>query len=280
MDFKWLKQMQKFSTVKEMDENVRAFLKEHKPKLSEGNMEVLTFIWRHSVKYPGVSFAKIDTIVKETGLSRRTVNRTITRLEKMGLLERVETTKPNGKRGCNVLLLLPQEGFFLPEDDTASDTVHDTAAINDPPRADKASPEEIEPETKDKQRIISKECKPVHNPMDVSFLPSFIPSSFITTAQSFLSVHQIEKAWQTAKLAYRKRKPSGELSDYIDLIVTTFKQSVYAYRTGKVKKEFLGYFYGGMLQVFSNRIHQEVLMDPSNVYYDWLREEEDDGKKL
>ncbi|MBY0121474.1 helix-turn-helix domain-containing protein [Bacillus sp. S/N-304-OC-R1] len=49
-------------------------------------MKVLQFIWRHSVKVVGVSFAKYDTIAEAVKLSRRTVIRAVQKLENLGFL--------------------------------------------------------------------------------------------------------------------------------------------------------------------------------------------------
>lgn len=126
VDMSWIREQQRFKNKKELDLHVRSFLYKRKAALSEGTIGVLTFIWRHAVKYPGVAFPKRATIVQGTGLSESTVIRSLRCLVQEGLIMKVATKKPNGRQGGNLLVFLPQTDVFLPSDDTPPDTLRDT----------------------------------------------------------------------------------------------------------------------------------------------------------
>ncbi len=260
MNIETLRSLQPFPTRKELDLRVRAFLYHHKPALSEGTLTILKYIWRHSVKYPGVSFSKVETIQTKTSKSRSTVIRAINCLVKKGLLTRVPTTRPNGKRGVNILVFLTDETESLPE------------------------PEQFEVETPREMTPIEKpssDTEPVMNKHDQKnntttvnsdFLPSYIPQSFISIARSFLSHSEILSAWKSALLAYKYVNLTYPIEWYVEQINQTFKQAIFAKREGTIKKNFLGYFYGGLKQMFTQTVRKEVMADSSNLYYDWLED--------
>lgn len=58
LNYEMMKNHQAFGSVEDMDLSVRGFLYSFKASLSESTVKVLNFIWRHSVKVAGVSFAK------------------------------------------------------------------------------------------------------------------------------------------------------------------------------------------------------------------------------
>ncbi|RDY70592.1 helix-turn-helix domain-containing protein, partial [Halobacillus trueperi] len=199
MDWNNIKDHQRFKDKKELDLHVRSFLYKRKAALSEGTLKVLTFIWRHAVKFPGVAFPKRATITKGTGLSESTVVRALRSLVNEKLIEKVTTKKPNGRQGGNLLVFLPQPDLFLPSDDTPRDTLPDTPQKTSTPQQDNPQAAKSTPETEKKQgeSSISKVV-----PFDVTFLPSFIPSSFIETSQPFVGVEQVLPAWRTVQSAF------------------------------------------------------------------------------
>ncbi|WP_226577853.1 helix-turn-helix domain-containing protein [Halobacillus litoralis] len=123
MNMDWIRKYQPFTSKKELDEHVRSFLYKRKAALSDGTLDVLRFIWRHAVKYPGVAFPKRATIVKGTMRSESTVVRALRCLVQEGLIEKIATKKPNGRQGGNLIIFLPQTDVFLPTDDTPRDTL-------------------------------------------------------------------------------------------------------------------------------------------------------------
>ena len=98
------KTYQSFETVEDLNQTVRRFLFQNKGRLTEQQIKVLMFIWRHSIKIPGVSFAKNETIAKEINIDRETVIRAVKRLVELGLLLKVPTSR-NEQRGADILVI-------------------------------------------------------------------------------------------------------------------------------------------------------------------------------
>lgn len=267
----WIREQQRFKDKKELDYHVRSFLYKRKAALSEGTLRVLTFIWRHAVKFPGVAFPKRATIVEGTGLSESTVIRGLRCLVKEGLIMKVTTTKPNGRQGGNLLVFLPQTDLFLPSDDTPLDTLRDTPQKEENKRQDKPQRTNSTTETENKQGK-SSFSKVV--PFDASFLPSFIPPSFIETSQAFIGVDQVLPAWRTVQSAYRQWKLEGPIEDYLEVINQTLKRAVFAYKKGLVRTELLRYFYGGLMEVWKQIARKEGFASGKDlIFYNWLEEE-------
>ncbi|WP_176224010.1 helix-turn-helix domain-containing protein [Thalassobacillus devorans] len=250
-----IRQLQSFPNKNAMDLRVRAFLYHHKATLSPGALQVLKFIWRHSVKFPGVSFAKIDTIMEKTSRSRSTVIRAINIFVAKGLMKRVPAVRPNGKRGVNFLVILPEE----------------TAACPWEKEAETEQPEgsTLKPAPAHKSDIKKAVSKPM---MDTDYLPAFIPKAFIKLTKPYLQITDIYAAWGSVMRAYRQMKLNYPVDHYIDVITKTFKQAIFLQKQGAIKKTFLGYFYGGMRNSFTQVGRKEIMDDPSNLYYDWLHE--------
>ncbi|MBM7553222.1 helix-turn-helix domain-containing protein [Thalassobacillus pellis] len=253
MDISEIRSLQAFPSKKEMDLRVRAFLYHHKAELSSGTLDVLRFIWRHSVKYPGVSFAKIETIMLKTLRSRSTVIRAINTLEEKGLLTRIPNTRPNGKRGVNILVINASTEEQLPSEDAGVSTTNEKAS----------SPIKI-PQEK------ASAIKSTKQVIDADYLPSYIPDAFIALTQSFLNVNEILSAWNSVRRVYEVYNLNYPVEHYLQAIIRTFKQAVFAKQNGWIKKTFLGYFYGGMKATFTQLVRKEVMSDPANLYFDWL----------
>ncbi|WP_176142507.1 helix-turn-helix domain-containing protein [Halobacillus hunanensis] len=265
MNIENLRNLQPFPTKKELDFRVRAFLYHHKPALSEGTLTILKYIWRHSVKYPGVSFSKVETIQTKTNKSRSTVIRAINCLVKKGLLTRIPTTRPNGKRGVNILVFLTDETECLPKPEQPSEGLIELETPLESTSMEKSS-SDAEPvlNNNDKENITTT--------VNSDFLPSYIPQTFISVSRSFLSHSEILSAWKSALHAYKYVNLTYPIEWYIEQINQTFKQAIFAKREGTIKKHFLGYFYGGLKQMFTQTVRKEVMADSSNLYYDWLED--------
>ncbi|WJE17059.1 helix-turn-helix domain-containing protein [Halobacillus sp. ACCC02827] len=269
MMMNWVRKHQTFQSKAELDKHVRSFLYRRKAALSEGTLEVLTFLWRHAVKFPGVTFPKRQTVVKSTGLSESTVVRALRRLVQEGLIEKVRTTKPNGRQGVNLIVFLPQDTGSLPVDDTPPDTLPDTPQKSEKPFHLCSEASFTQPETKEKQRKASL-SKSV--PLDASYLPSFIPNRFIQTTIPFLQTDKILDAWRTVENAYKQSDLMMPLEAYEDLYIQTFKQGVYAWKKGRIRTELLRYYYGGLVRTFEIQARKEAFQrQESLLYYDWLQ---------
>ncbi|ARI77867.1 helix-turn-helix domain-containing protein [Halobacillus mangrovi] len=269
MQMNWVTSEQRFTNKAELDRHVRSFLFKRKAALSEGTLKVLKMVWRHAIKYPGVSFMKKQTIADKTGLSTRTVTRALNKLADEVLIKKVSTKKPNGRQGVNLIVFLPQADLFLPDDVTPSVTPDVTPQLSSDTSCDKPPMEESSMETKEKQRKASYrniDC------IDHSYLPSFIPIPFINGTKPFLNPEEVLRAWRTVENAFRTTALKWPVEEYIQTILATFKRAVFARKHEMVKKDLFSYFYGGLVQGFKELVRKEVSEDRQTLYYNWLEE--------
>ncbi|AWE06338.1 helix-turn-helix domain-containing protein [Lysinibacillus sp. 2017] len=104
MVFDYLKDYQTFNTVAEMDEVVAIHLESH--DLTEAERNVTLRISQSALAYPGAAHLKAKTIADHVGVSTKTVYRAVKKLNELGILRIVASTKLNGIKGANIYQLL------------------------------------------------------------------------------------------------------------------------------------------------------------------------------
>lgn len=276
MNFAEIKQYQSFQTLTQLNEAVRAFLYRHKAELSDGTVKVLKFIWKHSCKVLGVSFAKYDYIANGAELSKRTVIRAVNTLEEYGILKRVPTKKPNGKRGVNLLVFQAIEGVTLPDMSPQRDTAPVTPTEPDKPNNTNDSEPISESEALKKQCSFQgskdqKNSKDVKDTsiqseyMDASFVPDNVPQEFTKTMQPFFGAEIIFKLWGKVLLAFEKM---GQVCPSVDIAIRAAKQMVFMYRNKKIRGDIFGYLFGTLCGMIA--IHQRQQVHIPN----WLEDDD------
>ena len=260
LNFEIIQSYQSFSTIAEMDQAVRGFLYKHKAALSEGTMKVLKFIWRHSVKVIGVSFAKYDTIAAGVQISRRTVIRATKQLESLGVIQKIPTSRMNGKQGVNLLVIQPFQSIdevknnVSPLDVTAPVTPNKTENKQSSLCENKTKPTYVrnsennnhlkfaESTQKEKSGLIH------DHQLDTSFLPESVHKEFVQAAKPFLNAVEIYKLWKRVLIVYKKMKLDRCLTDVIDKVIDAFKQTIFMKKMGRIHSTFEGYFYRVMYE--------------------------------
>lgn len=104
----YLSDYQTFDNVQEMNYHVKQHTNVHKYKMNDTQRTILQFIAQYSVKYAGASHLKTETIANSIGKHRRTVERSISVLVSLGIIEKISTTRRvSGGKGANVYRILP-----------------------------------------------------------------------------------------------------------------------------------------------------------------------------
>lgn len=275
LNYDTMKSYQSFSTIEELDQAVRGFLYTYKSSLSEGTLKVLTFIWRHSVKVIGVSFAKYDTIAAEVELNRRTVIRVVKTLESLGFIKKVPTARMNGKQGVNLLVIQPYQ--TIEEMMLNNMSPHDVTHNVTPNKTENKQSSLCENKTKKRMNVTElKDTQPVDQPkchnfdstsdnvIDTSFLPETVHRKFIEAAKPFFHAKAIYKLWNRVLIAYNKINLQRYIDDLIDVVVFAFKQTVFMKSMRKIHTSFEGYFYStlyAMLNVEKRRENHHLFYD-------------------
>lgn len=104
----YLNDYKTFDDVQEMNLHVKQHISRHYYEMNDTEREVIYFISRYSVKYAGASHLKMETIAKAIDRSISTAKRVITKLIKLGIIERVTTLRAiKGGHGANIYRILP-----------------------------------------------------------------------------------------------------------------------------------------------------------------------------
>jgi predicted transcriptional regulator len=100
-------QYQTFNSVETMDKHLKRFVECWGLKLGDTPLMILEFLSRHSLKVIGVSWLSTKTLAGLVGVSDRTVQRILGRLEDLGIIKRVVTTRADGGQGNNLVVIQP-----------------------------------------------------------------------------------------------------------------------------------------------------------------------------
>ncbi|MFV2047948.1 helix-turn-helix domain-containing protein [Metabacillus sp. YM-086] len=250
LNYETIRKYQSFQTIEEMDQAVRGFLYKHKSELSEGTLEVLRVIWRHSVKVIGVSFAKYDYIAERVGVSRRTVIRAVNTLEEKGIVKKVATKRMNGSQGVNLLII---QSFASVESMQAPVSPQDVTAPVTPNKTENKLSSLCE-NKKNNKNIIQQQTS---SQDEINVLPNSIPKEFVQVVKPYFNAIEIYKLWNSVMVAYNKMNFHQEIEFLVDHVIEAFKQTLFAQKLGKIHKSFEGYFYTVLYQLFVDESRKE-----------------------
>jgi len=268
-----IKQYQSFKSVEEMNKHVRAFLYHNKSKLSESTVNVLKTLYTHSVKVIGVSFAKYDYIAEKANISRRTVIRAMNKLEEMGIIKRIPTSRPNGKRGVNITVI--QKIDLTSNENQSNNNMSPQLVTADVTTENKKNQDHSVMNKNNRTNVKldnqQETIESINNKeLDATFVPATVPKSFVDTVKPFFnSAKQIYDLFQRVQIAYNKCKLDRPLYDLIDIAIHSFKQTVFAKKLNRIKKTFEGYFY---IVLYSNFVI-EKRRENRHLLYDFLSKE-------
>lgn len=110
---------QSFKSVEAMDNSLLHFVDCHGLRIGETALKILEFLSRHSLKVIGVSWLSTASLAEMADISDRTLQRILNRLEKLGIIKRLPTVRPDGGQGINLIVIQPQEVETVVKDQVA-----------------------------------------------------------------------------------------------------------------------------------------------------------------
>ncbi|OKL35260.1 helix-turn-helix domain-containing protein [Domibacillus mangrovi] len=112
--------------------------------------------------------------------------------------------------------------------------------------------------------------------LDESFTPKNVPQRFIKAVSPFISdAKDIYVLWKKALITYGKSNLADPIEFYLDITIDAFKQTVFAHKQRIIKKDFNGYFYGTLMNMFIYQKRKESII--SHPYlYNWLEDKDYD----
>jgi len=130
----YLSEYQVFENSQELNVHMKQHINRYRYDLNKTQVAVLNFIARYSVKYAGASHLKTETIEQGTGKSKRTIQRVLSVLKSLRILEVIPTTRSkSGGKGANIYRILPFDTSEMsPREESAEPTESETEAANTP----------------------------------------------------------------------------------------------------------------------------------------------------
>lgn len=237
--------LSQFKSVQQFNESIKHFIKKHGDDFTKGELHAFHILTRFSVKQIGICNARICKLVEvaqtdKCGLSRSTFERMLRKAKQKGIITIHHTTREKGGFSHNVYVFhhfdVPVEEKLMERDVREKHT----------PQADyttKKAPETKKP----KNKYIIKENHRSYTLQDLdhTFVPSYVPETFTKAAKPFFNrAVEICNLWDRATIAYNQLKFDDPIEDYTTTIIKAFKETVYNYKRGRIKKDFIPYFYG------------------------------------
>lgn len=104
----YLAHYQSFTNKQAFNEALALHIDHHQHELNETDRDILLFLSRHAIKYPGVAHMKVATIMKQVPKHTRTIRRSLTKLEQFHILKKQPVLRAkSGGHGANLYIFLP-----------------------------------------------------------------------------------------------------------------------------------------------------------------------------
>jgi hypothetical protein len=266
-------QYSQFKSVKEFNTHIEMWLAVKKQEFSKGELVGLKRLVRFSVKVPGVSNAKIGTLLKAinedyqgNGISRSTFKRMTIKAKELGILTIHETERKNGSQSSNLYSFnrFPQ---------------------SEPPKAEKLNyPKETNNLLKTNIKKTTKRNEaPIE--LDHTFVSDKIPQTFVQLVKYFFSdAKTIEEYWHMVQIAAFRFECNQHTEDVLAIAIQTFKQLIRKLKTTNQVIKPIAFFYGILTNKLKEHYLQQLLENESKplhnvlgnvevIYYDWLHTE-------
>lgn len=239
-----------FSSLEEFNRHLEMWLAVHKHDFSKGELVGLKRLSRFAAKIPGVSNAKIGTVLKaiheeynELGISRSTFKRMIIKASTLGIFTVHETERKNGSQSSNLY-------------------VFNRFPINEPPKKEKMNHHNktINPfETKTIKNNKREETALQQAPEDYLFVSDRIPKPFVDLAKYFFpSAKAIEEFWKMTTIAAYKNNQENEAETILSVSLDSFKQLIRKMKTQVTVKNPLAYYTGILNKKFQELYFGEL----------------------
>jgi hypothetical protein len=244
-----------FASLKEFNHHLEMWLAVHKHDFSKGELVGLKRLARFAAKIPGVSNAKIGTVLKaiheeynELGISRSTFKRMIIKASILGILTVYETERKNGSQSSNLYVFNRFPNDELPRNEKMNHhnkTIIPSKTINikNNKRKETAHPQEI-----------------TNTPEDHQFVSDRIPKPFVDLAKYFFpEAKTIEEFWRMTTIAAYKNNQENEKDTILSLSMVSFKQLIRKLKSTAKVKNPLAYYVGILNRKFHEVYFAELL---------------------
>jgi hypothetical protein len=253
-----------FGSLKEFNNHFEMWMADKKRFFSKGELIGLKRLARFAAKVPGVSNAKIGTVLKaiyeeygEMGISRSTFKRMIMKAGEIGIFTVYETARKNGSQSSNLYVFNRFPMNELPNGDQLSPQYKtiipsETNIKKNNKREEKATEE---------QSSENIEVKPLAEiaPEKHLFVSDRVPSDFVNLVKYFYpAAKSIEEFWRMSKLAAYRNNYEKDTDLLLSVSLDSFKQLVRRLKSKVEVKNPIAYFTGILNKKFQERYFEEL----------------------
>ncbi|MBU8730706.1 hypothetical protein KM915_11645 [Cytobacillus oceanisediminis] len=238
-------QFSQFKDLQEFNAHLEMWLAVHKNEFSKGELVGLKRLVRFAAKVPGVSNAKIGTVLKAihaeycgNGISRSTFKRMTAKAASLGLFTVHETERKNGSQSSNLYVF---NRFPKCEPPKKKKMDHPNKTIN-----------------LSKTNKNQKNTNRSKTGLDYTFTSDRVPKAFVELARYFIpEAMQIEEFWRMTAIAAYKHNCEQNLNVVLDTAIHAFKQLIRKMKTCTIARP-IAYFYGILTRKFEEQYYEEL----------------------
>ncbi|WP_053360948.1 hypothetical protein [Bacillus sp. FJAT-27251] len=253
-------QFSQFASLKEFNTHMEMWLAVHKHEFSKGELVGLKRLVRFAAKVPGVSNAKIGTILKAihqeyegNGISRSTFKRMVQKAIQLGIITVHETERKNGSQTSNLYVF---NAFPKSEPPKEQQLNHPKETIiplktknKDLKKRKETAPEENSPSV-----------EPLSTDLDDTYTSDTVPTAFVQLVKNFFpSAKTIEEYWRMACIAAYRESCEDKTDKVLEIAIHSFKQMIGKLKSNTVRNPFAYYF--GILSKKFNELYFEDLYE-------------------
>ncbi|MEH7110424.1 hypothetical protein [Bacillus sp. JJ1764] len=253
-------QFSQFHSLKEFNTHLEMWLSDYKKEFSKGELVGLKRLARYTAKVPGVSNAKIGTVLKaiheeyhDNGISRSTFKRMIIKAKTIGILTVYETERKNGSQSSNLYIFNRYPTNEPPKDDQMN---HHKETIG----LTKTNKQYINNRKDDhinqiqQLAILTKEVDINH-----TFVGDHVPQSFVDQIKYFYSdVKTIEEYWRMVYIAAWRNNCEERLDWMVETANQAFRLLIRKIKLTRGVKNPIAYFYKIVLEKLCILYYQEI----------------------
>lgn len=251
-------QFSQFRNLKEFNDHFEMWLVDLKRKFTKGELVGLKRLARFAAKVPGVSNAKIGTILKaiheeyqDHGISRSTFKRMITKAKEFGLLTVHETERKNGSQSSNLYVF---NRFPINEPPKPEKLNHHNKTIN----LSKTNNQEINKRKESLENHPSHHLQEKNMELDYTFVSNRVPKPFVQLVKCFFPhAKVIEEYWHMVQIAAYRNNRENEHEEMLETAMDSFRQMIRKMKLSKVNNP-LAYFYGILDRKFNQNFYEEL----------------------
>ena len=263
-------QYSQFTSLKDFNNHLEMWLVVHKHEFSKGELVGLKRLARFAAKIPGVSNAKIGTILKaihkeyhDNGISRSTFKRMILKAKKLQILTVYETERKNGSQSSNLYVF---NRFSNNEPPKVEKMNHHNKTIvpfktnnQEINKRNKQMPNNKHLENQELNNIEEKILNRSEVKLDHSFVNDRVPKPFVQLVKYFLpEAKTIEEFWHMTQIAAYRNNREKEPGQVLDIAINSFKQLVSKLKSAKSIKKPIAYYFGILEKKFEKLYFEEL----------------------